>query len=276
MSKVSIEGNANGTGNFTIAAPNSNTDRTLTLPDEAGEVVVTDGTTLAVDNTNDRVGIGTSSPAEPLHVIGTIRSNTSSTGNFNFYATSTGGGAYRIYPDDATTANPTWLYQSNSSEDQAWVIGGVERMRLNSSGIVTKPNQPSFAGNLGGSNLTTGTTVTLFPVSTYHNIGNHFDSSAGNYKFTCPVDGVYLFSCTTLAQPGSGATNWARVYLQKNGSSWLDALGDQGTYGAYQRISFSVIVEASANDYFQFSGHGNSTTNFFYTGYTNVGGYLIG
>jgi len=36
MSKVSIKGNASGTGNFTIEAPNSNTDRTLNLPDEAG------------------------------------------------------------------------------------------------------------------------------------------------------------------------------------------------------------------------------------------------
>jgi len=38
MSKVAIQGNANGTGVFTIASPNSNTDRTLTLPDEAGTV----------------------------------------------------------------------------------------------------------------------------------------------------------------------------------------------------------------------------------------------
>jgi hypothetical protein len=38
MSKVVITGNASGTGDFTIAAPNSNTDRTLTLPDEAGTV----------------------------------------------------------------------------------------------------------------------------------------------------------------------------------------------------------------------------------------------
>jgi hypothetical protein len=36
MSKVVITGNASGTGDFTIAAPNSNTNRTLTLPDEAG------------------------------------------------------------------------------------------------------------------------------------------------------------------------------------------------------------------------------------------------
>jgi len=36
MSKVSIQGDQNGTGDFTIKAPNSNSDRTLNLPDEAG------------------------------------------------------------------------------------------------------------------------------------------------------------------------------------------------------------------------------------------------
>ena len=39
MSKVAIQGNASGTGTFTLAAPNSSTDRTLTLPDEAGTVL---------------------------------------------------------------------------------------------------------------------------------------------------------------------------------------------------------------------------------------------
>ena len=43
MSKLKIEGNASGTGTFTIAAPNSNTDRTLTLPDAAGELLTTTG-----------------------------------------------------------------------------------------------------------------------------------------------------------------------------------------------------------------------------------------
>jgi hypothetical protein len=43
MSKVVIQGNASGTGDFTIAAPNSNTNRTLTLPDEAGTVLTTAG-----------------------------------------------------------------------------------------------------------------------------------------------------------------------------------------------------------------------------------------
>lgn len=39
MSKVTIQGDASGTGIFTIASPNSNTDRTLVLPDEAGTIL---------------------------------------------------------------------------------------------------------------------------------------------------------------------------------------------------------------------------------------------
>ena len=38
MSKISLSGNPSGTGTFTIASPNSNTDRTLNLPDAAGTV----------------------------------------------------------------------------------------------------------------------------------------------------------------------------------------------------------------------------------------------
>jgi len=40
MSQVKISGNASGTGIFTIASPNGNTDRTLTLPDAAGTIQV--------------------------------------------------------------------------------------------------------------------------------------------------------------------------------------------------------------------------------------------
>lgn len=41
MSKVQLAGNASGTGIFTIASPNSNVDRTLTLPDNTGTVLTT-------------------------------------------------------------------------------------------------------------------------------------------------------------------------------------------------------------------------------------------
>ena len=44
MSKISLKPNASGTGNFTIEAPNSNVDRTLSLPDEAGTVLTSSST----------------------------------------------------------------------------------------------------------------------------------------------------------------------------------------------------------------------------------------
>jgi hypothetical protein len=104
-------------------------------------------TATAIDGTV----IGATTPAAgtftELAASGTVASTTSVTGDFNFYATTTGGGVYRIYPDEATTANPTWLHQSNSSEDQAWVIGGVERMRIDSSGSTW----------IGGSTMPAGT-----------------------------------------------------------------------------------------------------------------------
>jgi len=44
MSKVSITGNASGPGVFTIASPNSNSDRTLSLPDSAGTIATAEST----------------------------------------------------------------------------------------------------------------------------------------------------------------------------------------------------------------------------------------
>jgi len=43
MSKVKIQGNASGTGVITLTAPNTNTDRTHTLPDATGTLLMTDG-----------------------------------------------------------------------------------------------------------------------------------------------------------------------------------------------------------------------------------------
>jgi hypothetical protein len=49
MSKIALSGNASGTGTFTFAAPGTNTDRTLTLPDAAGTLSlgITLGTAVA-------------------------------------------------------------------------------------------------------------------------------------------------------------------------------------------------------------------------------------
>jgi len=60
MSKVKIQGNASGTGVVTLTAPNTNTDRTITLPD--------DTQTLIGTNASGNVGIGVTAPQELLHL----------------------------------------------------------------------------------------------------------------------------------------------------------------------------------------------------------------
>ena len=41
MSKIALEGNASGTGTFTLAAPNTNTNYTITLPQSSGTLATT-------------------------------------------------------------------------------------------------------------------------------------------------------------------------------------------------------------------------------------------
>lgn len=44
MSKITLSPHASGTGIFTVASPNSNTDRTLTLPDSSGTMATAEST----------------------------------------------------------------------------------------------------------------------------------------------------------------------------------------------------------------------------------------
>ena len=44
MSKISLSGNSSGTGTLTIASPNTNSDRTLTLPDSTGTIATAEST----------------------------------------------------------------------------------------------------------------------------------------------------------------------------------------------------------------------------------------
>jgi hypothetical protein len=62
MSNVALSGNASGTGTFTIASPNSNTNRTLNLPDASGGVVL-DSATQTLTNKTIQGGTITSGTA---------------------------------------------------------------------------------------------------------------------------------------------------------------------------------------------------------------------
>ena len=98
MSKIALTGNASGSGTFTLAAPNSDTDRTLVLPDEAGTVVTTGsyvaGITmveqwrLTADLTGDANPISSNLEVPDTYSPGTIGTGMSeSSGIFTFPST---------------------------------------------------------------------------------------------------------------------------------------------------------------------------------------------
>ena len=75
MSKVKIQGNASGTGVLTVTAPNTSTDRTITLPDSTGTLATTadipagisssaDGTAITIDS-NEIVTM----PSQPAFIV---------------------------------------------------------------------------------------------------------------------------------------------------------------------------------------------------------------
>lgn len=60
MSKIALSPNASGTGTFTVAAPNTNTDYTLTLPQGTGTVVANNVNSAIVSGTAVTSTSGTS------------------------------------------------------------------------------------------------------------------------------------------------------------------------------------------------------------------------
>jgi hypothetical protein len=67
MSQVTIQGNASGTGTITLTAPNTSTDRTVTLPNATGTLLTSPITSSDTDGsigpTHTASGTAPSSPS---------------------------------------------------------------------------------------------------------------------------------------------------------------------------------------------------------------------
>lgn len=74
MSKIALSGNASGTGVFTLASPNGNTNRTLTLPDNTGTVITT-ASTGGVSQAMLATGLVGTGPAFSAYKTGSVTLN---------------------------------------------------------------------------------------------------------------------------------------------------------------------------------------------------------
>ena len=88
MSKISLEPNDSGAGTFSIVSPDSNTNRTLTLPDEAGKLLSTGNDNPAeVFKQSNILGTVSESGGAPTGAI--IERGSNANGEFVKYADGT-------------------------------------------------------------------------------------------------------------------------------------------------------------------------------------------
>lgn len=158
----------------------------------------------------------------------------------------------------------------------------LERMRLDSSGRVTMPYQPSFdAYNYAA--LTSAGNIVF--TSVWHNTGNHYNTSTG--VFTAPVAGLYSFNFSALMRAG-GDVAYQRVLFKINGTAntrFFDSLvgGTAGASGGafegwnYIALTGAKTIKLAANDAVQLYSESGAGLYVSGTGeYGHFAGSLIG
>jgi hypothetical protein len=120
MSQVTLQGNASGTGIFTLAAPNSNTNRTLNLPDAAGDVVLTTATQTLTNKSISGAQINSGTVA-----VARLGSGTPGTGNFL-----RGDGSWQTVPAPSTTDVLNATAGASVGAVGTYNVGGVNTNNL--------------------------------------------------------------------------------------------------------------------------------------------------
>ena len=110
MSKVKIQGNASGTGVLTVTAPNTSTDRTITLPDSTGTLATTADVPSSITDNGDATAITIGSDEKVR-----IGNTTTFENGFNDLCVGSVSGAHGITIASENNANGTLAFADNNS-----------------------------------------------------------------------------------------------------------------------------------------------------------------
>jgi hypothetical protein len=198
MSKLQVQGNVSGTGIVTLAAPNTNSNITLTIPAVSAELITNSSGVLNIGSgqvykdASGNVGIGTATPTAKLHTVGLgafaddgTTQDTTSYGSLGVTRSASGGATKSYF---AMTRAGNFVWSVGVSSDNAFVIGApnaskeisTERMRIDSS------------GNLGVGTISAGAKVEILQNNPTTYLNSHLDliSTAGNALLSFHASGA--------------------------------------------------------------------------------------
>ena len=227
-----------------------------------------------VGELTDKVGLGLSSPAAPLHVQ-TSTDGTGLSGDDVYVA--------RFHNQEATSDKSFGvdIQAGSSTTDQALRIkdhdGTNSLMVVDGVGNVTKPLNPSFRA-MGNNGAYQTTTPVPFPNLTSNNAGfnicSHYNTS--NYRFTAPVAGKYLFHVHMgIVNIGANGGH-GYPYLRINGTPIAYSFVQMPASASYMPAHLTQIFSLAANDYVDVTFNGSNGT--YYGNFTELSfqGCLLG
>ena len=217
MSKVKIQGNASGTGVLTVTAPNTSTDRTITLPDTTG--------TLLDENS--------SVPAANL--TGTVA-------DARFPATLPA----------ASAANLTAIPAANITGTLPAIDGS--NLTGISSAAGSSHFQAVFTSDTGWATYGAGTKITFN--ATHRNVGTDFDTTNNRYVAPADGVYLFYYGIYTAFNDSTNGFQFTKngsgsgvVDLSGNVTTY----NEQGAGNHVQTAS--VCINLSANDYIEIYAH---------------------
>jgi len=265
--------NGNTTGldlNGTEMVLDADGDTSITADTDDQIDFKTGGSDRVTIDASGNVGIGTTSPAQKLHVS----SSTAITGLLE----STGSSASRLYFDNTgmTTAGDTQIWSQNN--DLAFNTSGAEAMRINSSGYVTKPKNPCWALALN-SNFNPAASGTYELDFDRTNVDNTFlqNVTEASGQITVPVAGKYAVNFN-LRLDGVGA-GYVIGYITKNGGIGnanvsYTIIGSPSA--TYETVQGSDVYDLDAGDFVSVKLSVSSDTSWTVLSLSRFSGYLIG
>ena len=254
MSSIKLESNASGTGIFTIASPNSNTNRTLTLPDSTGTVVVTSGaqtiefaagsaSTPSITTTGD-TNTGIFFPAADTIAFtegGTESMRIDSSGTVGIGTTTLSGygtNGAKIY-QKATGTNINQIISQCSANDSAVTLG--------------------HNGTVALINSTFGTTGSVAPLAFY--VGDAEKTRINTSGFLkVSNNGIYNDSTGTYHEIKSTIVDYPVIYLQQTNASFGGSASLEHSIGSAASSTYDfykAYSSGTADTEFKLRGDGN-------------------
>ena len=261
----------------------------------------TNSTNAITIDTNQYIGIGTTSPSGGLTLYGNGYGNK---GKLFVY----GGGdennfsqnrheAIRIGRGDIKDSyyNSIWSATGSGGESQHWLrfyinqgqtsgTAQILAMEMNGNGHVLTPNQPGFLARGVGSWSDPGNADLVFTdlsSSSTYNDGNHYSTSNG--RFTAPVAGKYILGANIYHRNDSGYdddTNHQYWYFYRNGSPLTNTnnviMHYQNSGDADSTHPMSIVVKLNAGDYITVRNSNASGSGSYYMGGCEFWGTLLG